>query len=174
MKPQINEGNSILLEVTQEVSSISDSAQAVDLITQKRNIKTKVLVDDNHIVVLGGLIEDRVRQSEQKVPLLGDIPYLGALFRSKSVNRDKVNLMVFLHPKILRDNATADSYSSAKYNYIRAMQLEKDNEGVPLMSGKGAPHMPALEEMLELPPPFELPPATSAAEKATGIDADEQ
>ncbi|HED19836.1 MAG TPA: type II secretion system protein GspD [Gammaproteobacteria bacterium] len=176
VKPQINEGNSILLEVTQEVSSLSDSAQAVDLITQKRTIKTKVLVDDNHVVVLGGLIEDRVRQSEQKVPLLGDIPYLGALFRSRSVNRDKVNLMVFLHPVILRDNATADSYSSAKYSYIRAMQMEKDNEGVPLMSGKGAPHMPVLRELLELPPPFEAHtyPAPESAGKATGMDVDEQ
>jgi len=172
VKPQINEGNSIIMEITQEVSSISNDAQAVDLITNKRNIKTTVLVDDNHIVVLGGLIEDRVRESEQKVPLLGDIPFLGALFRSKSVNRDKVNLMVFLHPVILRDNETADRYTGAKYNYIRAMQLEKDNEGVPLMSGKGAPNMPIAEELLELPPVFEAfhPHADSPAGKATGVD----
>ena len=174
VKPQINEGNSIVMEITQEVSSISNDAQAVDLITNKRVVKTKVLVDDNHLVVLGGLIEDRVRESEQKVPLLGDIPYLGALFRSKSVNRDKVNLMIFLHPTILRDNQTADRYTNAKYTYIRAMQLEKDNEGVPLMSGKGAPHMPPIEKLLELPPPFEAPPAATAAGQATGVDADEQ
>ena len=165
VKPQINEGNSIVMEITQEVSTISNSAQAVDLITNKRNIKTNVLVDDNHIVVLGGLIEDRVRESEQKVPLLGDIPYLGALFRSKSVNRDKVNLMVFLHPVILRDNDTADRYSSAKYNYIRGLQLEKDHEGVPLMQGQGAPHMEDLGGLIELPPPFE---------EATDSTADEQ
>ena len=174
VKPQINEGNSIVMEITQEVSTISNDAQAVDLITNKRNIKTNVLVDDNHLVVLGGLIEDRVRESEQKVPLLGDIPYLGALFRSKSVNRDKVNLMVFLHPTILRDNETADRHTNAKYNYIRAMQLQKDNEGVPLMYGKGAPHMPPIEELLELPPPFEVPPAAPSAGQATGIDADDQ
>jgi len=174
VKPQINEGNSIVMEITQEVSTISNDAQAVDLITNKRNIKTNVLVDDNHLVVLGGLIEDRVRESEQKVPLLGDIPYLGALFRSKSVNRDKVNLMVFLHPTILRDNQTADRHSTAKYNYIRAMQLEKDNEGVPLMSGKGAPLMPSTDELLQLPPPFVTLPGASSAEKATGIDTDEQ
>ena len=174
VKPQINENNSIVMEITQEVSSISNDAQAVDLITNKRVVKTKVLVDDNHLVVLGGLIEDRVRESEQKVPLLGDIPYLGALFRSKSVNRDKVNLMIFLHPTILRDNQTADRYTNAKYTYIRAMQLEKDNEGVPLMSGKGAPHLPTLETLLELPPPFEVPAAAAAAGQATGVDADEQ
>jgi len=173
VKPQINEGNSIIMEITQEVSTISDDAQAVDIITNKRNIKTNVLVDDNHVVVLGGLIEDQVRESEQKVPLLGDIPYLGALFRSKSVNRTKVNLMVFLHPLILRDNATADSYTAEKYNYIRALQLEKDTEGVPLMSGKGAPHMSDMKEMLELPPPFEQTPAAQGTENATGIDDDE-
>ncbi|GMQ87936.1 MAG: type II secretion system secretin GspD [Gammaproteobacteria bacterium] len=172
VKPQINEGDSIIMEITQEVSSISNDAQAVDLITNKRNIKTNVLVDNNHVVVLGGLIEDRVRESEQKVPLLGDIPFLGALFRSKSVNRDKVNLMVFLHPVILRDNKTADRYTGARYNYIRAMQLEKDNEGVPLMSGKGAPHIPIAEELLELPPLFEAPHPHAAppAGKATGVD----
>jgi general secretion pathway protein D len=173
VKPQINEGNSIIMEITQEVSTISDDAQAVDIITNKRNIKTNVLVDDNHVVVLGGLIEDQVRESEQKVPLLGDIPYLGALFRSKSVDRRKVNLMVFLHPVILRNNATADSYTADKYNYIRALQLEKDSEGVPLMSGKGAPHMPDMKQMLELPPPFEQTPAAQDSGRATGFDEDD-
>jgi general secretion pathway protein D len=173
VKPQINEGNSIIMEITQEVSNISDDAQAVDIITNKRNIKTNVLVDDNHVVVLGGLIEDQVRESEQKVPLLGDIPYLGALFRSKSVNRNKVNLMVFLHPVILRDNFTADSYTAEKYNYIRAMQLELDKEGVHLMWGKGAPHMNDMKELLELPPPFEQTPAAQGMAVPRGIDADE-
>jgi general secretion pathway protein D len=173
VKPQINEGNSIVMEITQEVSTISDDAQAVDIITNKRNIKTNVLVDDNHVVVLGGLIEDQVRESEQKVPLLGDIPYLGALFRSKSVNRRKVNLMVFLHPVILRDNATADSYTADKYNYIRALQLEKDTEGVPLMSGKGAPHLLDMKEVLELPPPFGQTPAAQATGNTTGPGEDE-
>jgi general secretion pathway protein D len=173
VKPQINEGNSIVMEITQEVSTISDDAQAVDIITNKRNIKTNVLVDDNHVVVLGGLIEDQVRESEQKVPLLGDIPYLGALFRSKSVDRRKVNLMVFLHPVILRDNATADSYTADKYNYIRALQLEKDSEGVPLMSGKGAPHLLDMKEVLELPPPFEQTPAAQDSGRTTGFDEDD-
>jgi len=173
IKPQINEGNSIIMEVTQEVSTISDDAQAVDIITNKRNIKTNVLVDDNHVVVLGGLIEDQVRESEQKVPLLGDIPYLGVLIRSKSVNRRKVNLMVFLHPLILRDNVTADTYTAEKYNYIRGLQLELDKEGVPLLSGKGAPHMLEMKEMLELPPPFEQTPAAQSTGNATGVDEDE-
>jgi general secretion pathway protein D len=173
VKPQINEGDSIVMEITQEVSNISDDAQAVDIITNKRNIKTNVLVDNNHVVVLGGLIEDQVRHSEQKVPLLGDIPYLGALFRSKSVNRNKVNLMVFLHPVILRDNTKADSYTAEKYNYIRALQLEQDREGVPLLSGQGAPHLRDMKQLLELPPPFEQTPAGRATGNVTGTDQDE-
>ncbi len=170
VKPQINEGDSIVMEITQEVSTISDDAQAVDIITNKRNIKTNVLVDNNHVIVLGGLIEDQVRESEQKVPLLGDIPYLGALFRSKSVDRGKVNLMVFLHPVILRDNIKADSYTAEKYNYVRALQLEKDTEGIPLMSGQGAPKLENMRELLELPPPFEQTPAGQATGNATGRD----
>ncbi|HFD81156.1 MAG TPA: type II secretion system protein GspD [Gammaproteobacteria bacterium] len=169
VKPQINEGNSIIMEITQEVSTISNDAQAVDIITNKRNIKTNVLVEDNHVVVLGGLIEDRVRESEQKVPLLGDIPYLGALFRSKSVNRDKVNLMVFLHPVILHDEATSDNYSAVKYDYIRALQMEKNTEGVPLLQGKGAPHMEPMKDLLELPPPFE----DSEAARSQGAPAED-
>ena len=79
-----------------------------------------------------------------------------------------------VHPTILRDNETADRYSNAKYSYIRAMQLEKDNEGVPLMYGKGAPHLPTIEKLLELPPPFEAHPAATAAGQASGVDDDEQ
>jgi hypothetical protein len=81
--------------------------------------------------------------------------------------------MVLLHPVILRDNATADSYSAEKYNYIRGLQLELDKEGVPLMSGKGAPHLSDMKEMLELPPPFGQTPAAQGTENATGIDDDE-
>ena len=82
--------------------------------------------------------------------------------------------MVFLHPVILRDNFTADSYTAEKYNYIRAMQLELDKEGVPLMSGQGAPHMSDMKEMLELPPPFEQTPAGKATDVPTGFNEDEQ
>jgi len=73
----------------------------------------------------------------------------------------------------LRDNATADNYTAEKYNYIRALQLEQDREGVPLMSGKGAPHMKDMKEMLELPPPFEQTPAAQTTGNATGVDQDE-
>jgi len=166
IKPQINEGNAVKMQIEQEVSTISDDAQASDIITDKRSIKTNVLVDDGQVIVLGGLIEDRIRETEQKVPLLGDIPFLGALFRSKSTNRDKANLMVFIHPTILRDMETADRYTSSKYNYVRGQQLEIHKEGVPLMPGAVGPSLPPYDELLELPPPYEDVAADPSAKDA--------
>src|SRR5690606_31702164 len=97
IKPQINEGNSVMLEISQEVSSLESAAtvQAADLITNKRSVTTSVLVEDGQLVALGGLIDETVKQSEQKVPLLGDIPLLGNLFKSRSSTVDRRNLMLF-------------------------------------------------------------------------------
>jgi general secretion pathway protein D len=155
IKPQINEGNAVIMQIEQEVSSISEDAQASDLITDKRSIKTNVLARDGQVIVLGGLIEDRTRESEQKVPLLGDIPLLGALFRSKSSNIQKANLMVFIHPTILRNQDTADRYTSSKYNYVRALQADVAKEGVFMAPSASQPVLPDMKELLELPPPFE-------------------
>ncbi len=155
IKPQINEGDAVIMQIEQEVSSISEDAQASDLITDKRSVKTNVLARDGQVIVLGGLIEDRIRESEQKVPLLGDIPYLGALFRSKSSNVDKVNLMVFIHPTILRDRETADSYTAAKYNYLRATESQAFKEGIFMMPEVPPPVLPEMKELLELPPAFD-------------------
>jgi len=105
--PQINEGDSLLLKISQEVSSIASAATgAVDLITNQRIIETTVIVDDGSIVVLGGLIDDVLRESDQRVPVLGSIPILGNLFRSRKTELVKTNLMVFIRPKILRDART--------------------------------------------------------------------
>jgi general secretion pathway protein D len=155
LKPQINEGDAVIMQIEQEVSSISNDAQAADLITDKRSIKTNVLARDGQIIVLGGLIEDRTRESEQKVPLLGDIPWLGALFRSKSSNVDKINLMVFIHPTILRDEETANRYTASKYNYIRAQEIDAFKEGVFMTPDVPQPILPEMRELLELPPPFD-------------------
>lgn len=155
VKPQINEGNSIVMQIEQEVSNISNDAQAADIITDKRSIKTNVLVEDGQAIVLGGLIEDRVTETEQKVPLLGDIPLLGYLFRSKESSQDKVNLMVFLHPTIMRDEQIANRYSAHKYNIIRGKEFRAHPEDVPLLPGQRGPRLPPMEELLELPPPFE-------------------
>jgi len=159
IKPQINEGNAMVMAVEQEVSSISSSGQASDIITDKRSIKTNILAEDGQVIVLGGLIEDRVRESEQKVPFLGDLPLLGYLFRAKQTNKDKVNLMVFIHPTILRDAGTADRYTSSKYNFVRGQQLDTHGaEDLPLMPGEYGPQLPEMRELLELPPPFEATP----------------
>lgn len=121
LKPQINAGNSVRLDIVQEVSSLADNAGASDVITNKREIKTTVMVEDNGLVVLGGLISDELNNSRQKVPLLGDIPGLGRLFRSDSRSHAKQNLMVFIRPRILRDPATLEQISQDKY---RSMSLQ--------------------------------------------------
>jgi general secretion pathway protein D len=159
IKPQINEGDALRLEIEQEVSSLADSvAGASDLITKKRSIKTNVMVDNGQVVVLGGLIEENVRESEQKVPLLGDIPLLGALFRSNTGDVKKNNLMVFIHPVILRDAAVSNQYTNHKYNYIRSLQLGQDEDGVNLMPDRHHPALPTLEEFSGVP----VTPAESA------------
>ena len=163
VKPQINEGNTIKLDVEQKVDSLAaSSAGAADLITNTRSIKTTVLVDDGEVVVLGGLIKDDLKESVQKVPGLGDLPLLGGLFRYKSTTKDKTDLMVFLHPVIMRDEGLLATVSGGKYNYMRAKQLALREKGVALMHEEESPLMQSLDELRELPPPFsdEPPPAT--------------
>ena len=118
--PQINEGDSLLLKISQEISNIaSSSAGAVDLITNERIIETTVIVEDGEVLVLGGLLEDVLRESEQRVPILGSIPVLGALFRTQTSDLVKTNLMVFIRPKILRNSIETRFETDAKYNAIR-------------------------------------------------------
>jgi len=119
IKPQINVDNSVRLDIVQEVSSIADSSAASDVITNKREIKTKVMVEDNGLVILGGLISDELSTSNQRVPLLGDIPYLGRLFRSDASKNTKQNLMVFIRPRILRDGPSLAGLSESKYRTLQ-------------------------------------------------------
>ncbi len=119
IKPQINIDNTVRLDIVQEVSSIADSAGASDVITNKREIKTKVMVEDNGLVVLGGLIGDETTTSDQRVPFLGDVPFLGRLFRSDSSQRVKQNLMVFIRPRIVRDGQTLAQLSNEKYSNLK-------------------------------------------------------
>ncbi|AMC33318.1 type II secretion system secretin GspD [Janthinobacterium sp. B9-8] len=124
VRPQVSEGGSITLTVYQEVSSIDKSVltDGAGLATKTRSIDSKVLVDDGQIIVLGGLIEDRVTYKRSQVPLLGDIPYLGAFFRYEDRKSEKVNLMVFLRPVVLRDANATRTLSSDRYQYLRAEQ----------------------------------------------------
>jgi len=169
IKPQINEGDAIKLEITQEVSTISSSDVGVDLITNKREWSTTVMVDDGQVLVLGGLIEDQLREGEQKVPGLGDIPILGWLFKSKTMNKTKINLMAFIHPVILKDRAIQNEYTGKKYNYIRAKQQEMQTRGASLFSNNEIPTMPEFEPVPALPPRY-LPidnPGSQASEPPT-------
>lgn len=123
VKPQVSEAGTITLTVSQEVSNIGEKASASsDVITNVRTIDTKVLVDDGQIIVLGGLIEEKLTLSNNKVPLLGDIPLLGNLFKYETQGHEKVNLMVFLRPVILRDAKSINALSSERYEYLRNEQ----------------------------------------------------
>jgi general secretion pathway protein D len=130
--PQINDGGTVKLAIRQEVSSIAGpvSSSFSDLILNKREIQTTVTVDDGQIIALGGLLDDNERRTLEKIPLLGDIPALGQLFRSRSKTRSKTNLMVFIRPTILRSEAEARALAERRYNYVRAQQrvLRPDEE----------------------------------------------
>ena len=152
--PQINEGDAVQLLIEQEVSSVS-GATSVDVIINKREIKTSVIVDDGGTIVLGGLIDDAVQESVSKVPLLGDIPILGNLFKSTSTSVSKRNLMVFIRPTIIRDGVTMNEISHKKYQYIRAEQLKRQSQGIPLMPNTEGPTLPEWNDKLSLPPSFE-------------------
>jgi general secretion pathway protein D len=148
--PQINEGDSMLLEISQEISSIAQSAaNAVDLITNQRIVETTVIVDDGEILVLGGLIEDALRESDQRVPVLGSIPVLGALFRSQKTEKIKTNLMIFIRPTILRDATTTAFETNSKYNMIREIQRGGQDADIQLMPGRSRPMLPPLEALEE-------------------------
>jgi general secretion pathway protein D len=122
IKPQISEGGTVRLQVYQEVSSIDSSSNPSGLITNKRSLESTVMVDDGQIVVIGGLLQDSVGDGEGKVPLLGDLPVLGSLFRYNTRTRTKTNLMVFLRPTILRTAQGAETITGDRYDFIRGEQ----------------------------------------------------
>ena len=129
--PQINEGTSVILNIKQGVSGIAGVAQSgMDIITNKREIETTVLVDNNQIIVLGGLIDEDIQEVVSKVPVLGSIPILGRLFQSSSSSTSTKNLMVFLKPTILTDSDVANQISLEKYNYFKAEQEIKNKNSI--------------------------------------------
>lgn len=144
--PHVNEGDKVVLDLIQEVSSISPKAGAVDLITNERRIETKILARDGEIVVLGGLIKDNVIKNETKVPILGSIPLLGYLFRSESTTVEKTNLMVFIRPTIIRDDRTLSGATAEKYRYIRNQQLRHQKDNSILVPDEYMPLLPDWDE----------------------------
>ena len=151
--PQVNEGDSVVMDIVQEVSSISQQLLvASDVITNERKIETKVLAKDGAVVVLGGLVKDDVQNSEQKVPLLGDIPFFGRLFRSDVVSVTKSNLLVFIRSTIIRDDDDLSGATAQKYRYIRDQQLERRERGLMFLDDGNLPVMPTWEEQVQALP----------------------
>jgi general secretion pathway protein D len=164
--PHINEGNSVQLKIEQEDSSpgakLADSA---DISTNKRSIKTTVLIEDGGIIVLGGLMSDTVTESEDRVPGLGRIPILGNLFKSRSGSRQKKNLMVFIRPHILRDADATEATSEATYDEVRRMQQNVTGGHVTLLPGERQPLVPPIPSGIALPPA--PPPSATNPQGAT-------
>lgn len=122
VRPQISEGGTIKLQIYQETSAVQDTSNPAGIITSKRSIESNVLVDDGQVIVLGGLIEDRMTDGVEKVPGLGDIPVLGGLFKYQTRRREKTNLMVFLRPTVIRTSEQNSSVMADRYDYIRGVQ----------------------------------------------------
>ena len=145
VKPTVTQGGTVKLQIFQEVSSIFDRTNAAGIITNKRSIESQVLVDDGQVIVLGGLIQDDISSSEEKVPLLGDIPFLGNLFRYSKRQRDKTNLMVFLKPVVVRDQEKANGLTEDRYDYIRGLHNNTQPRSswiLPDMAPKPVPELP--------------------------------
>lgn len=149
--PQINEGDSLILEISQEVSNVVPTSEVLNsnLITSERKIETKILADNGQTIVLGGLIDDQVTEINNKVPFLGDIPVLGALFRSTSTTVGKKHLFVFLRPTIVRDKRQMDVATGEKYSLIRDKQLELIEAGIELNNNLDLPLLPEWQVQLD-------------------------
>ena len=144
VKPQISEKGTIKLQIYQEVSRLDPASiySSTGLITNKRSIESSVLVEDGAIVVLGGLLQDEYGSSEERVPGLADVPFLGNLFKAESRSRKKTNLMVFLRPVVVRDGSSTENLSLDRYEQMRSIQIDSqpnDKMGLPAL---GAPILP--------------------------------
>ena len=172
VRPQINENGTVKMYIYQEISKVDDATRdAKDgPTTSKRSIESNVLVEDGSIIVIGGLLEDSYSQAEDKVPVMGDIPVLGNLFRSENRERKKTNLMVFLRPVVVRDAATSDSLMLDRYDAIRALQqVVQPKPSVVMGTVSGAPLLPALRPEMQLAPaavPAPLSPSDTQAPAA--------
>lgn len=160
LTPQISEGGLVKMKILQEVSSVEETSRnnPAGLTTNKRAIETTVTVDDGSIVAIGGLIQESVSDGENKVPLLGDVPVLGWLFKYQQKQRKKTNLMVFLKPTILRDDGSARGLASDRYDYVIGDRQRQDGK-LPLSAADAYQSSPAggllqqLQQSGQLPQP---------------------
>ncbi len=150
LTPQINEGDSVQLKIDQSVSNLTATSIGGQPVTDEREITTSILAKNGEIVVLGGLIDHDLTESEQQVPVLGSIPLIGNLFKYRSTSNTKRNLMVFIQPTILRDSETSQHYTTQDYNYFRDLQL-KDKSQVQLMPGDERPLLDDIQKPNQQP-----------------------
>jgi general secretion pathway protein D len=173
IRPQIGENGTVRMLIFQESSSVATTTAVgtdnAGPTTNKRSIESTIVVDDGQIIVLGGLIEDTYSTTRSKVPLLGDIPYLGALFRSESRERKKTNLMVFLRPVVMRDQSASNKVSLDRYDYIRSEQLRAQPTPNSVLGINESPLLPPVRPEITgptgVPPPLgdsRLPPSPAA------------
>ena len=149
VKPQINQGDAITLDILQIVETLTDSTAAEDVVTDKRSVRTSVMWGDQDILVLGGLTENKRVKSVSKIPFLGDLPLLGALFRSTTDKVDRRNLMVFVRTRILTDMNTAEQETRDRYNAIREMQQAPEARLGGALAPASAPLLPELPAVAE-------------------------
>lgn len=175
--PQISEGGAIQLTIDQQISNVlpgaADLINSVDVVTSIRSIKTNVIVDDGSILVLGGLIDDVIRESESRIPILGDIPVLGWPFRYRTVEAQKRNLMIFIRPTILRSSVSNLAKTEKKYNEIRDAQLKRFERGVPLLPESSQPVLKPLDAQgapIDGPPVLPAPSSTKNRQTVEVLD----
>lgn len=153
--PHINEGDAVMLTIDQEVSTLAPSAGAVDLITNKRTISTRVMVPDGAVLVLGGLTSEDLQERLESVPGLGSLPLIGELFKYRRSSTVKRDLMVFIRPRILHDDALMSEVSASRYSAIRERQAQQREGARILIRAQDMPLLPELEDFLNSPPPNE-------------------
>ena len=169
VRPQINENGTVKMAIYQEVSKI-DGNTVKDVngpTTSKRSIESNVLVEDGSIIVIGGLLDDSYAESENKVPLMGDLPLVGNLFRSENRQRRKTNLMVFLRPTVMRDAASSEALAIDRYEVIRAQQKNLQPATSHVLGINQAPILAPLPERPGVPATAVAAPLTSAPAEAT-------
>ena len=151
--PHVNAGDQVILEIVQEISSLSEDDRAEDVITNQSRVETQVIAADQSVIVLGGMIQEQVSETERRVPLLGHIPVVGRLFKSTSTSLDRQHIMIFIHPTIIRDDETLIGATAEKYRRIREDQIDLRDQGIFGLKDELAPLLPELEiKDLDLPP----------------------
>jgi general secretion pathway protein D len=161
VKPQITEGGSVRLVIYQEVSRVESATTAAGIVLQKRAVESSVVIDDQQIIVLGGLIQDSFADGTEMVPLFGSIPVLGALFRYDRRGRQKTNLMIFLKPTVVRTSAAGREFTSERYDYLMNQQQLMRPEERLFWSDTTVPTLPPPGAMPGAPGPAAAPPASA-------------